>query len=590
MRALLTGSFAVCAAIAAALWFLIDPVLFSLHHPAFYSGDGMSHGFLVKTIIDTGVVPGAFAVGGHAIWRRPLRLPVQRCVEFPPDPPACTFQRRLDRCRKPVLPCRLLPCGSQRLYRPVANGRHIGAGGRRGIPVCAAALSLDARRTIAAGFLCGRATGCVAVIRCMARHTRAAQLSAQVSLAGIHCHRRGLWWRLLRVLLGFSRCRSRYRQGIGVALDSKGDSRDRDLVTHWICGRTQRGAVAALSCRERTQPRGGGTTSRRERNVWAETDAARSSSRAAPHQRHARSGAALCRERAPAECEQPGFARSRGNCGFADSCADCVAPPCRSIGCAIVDAVSRRDGAVEHPARHHRRHLFLIAHWVSPIIRGYDRISIFVAFVSLADSCTHLEDGWWSSEASASQIRGCGNRIGACRRTRPNAAHVQHSAGPRLCQRPQVRSRRREQPSPWHDGVAIARPAVSRSPIRLPIGGLWPFSRLPQFEFAALELRCDERARRGSLDTCAGDSSNGQAAGTCGAEWLRRRSMSTAGESPIKALLSKRRCAQGWASRSCKARIECWRFTDCPLPESRLPRWRVCWARSTLQSGSMFRS
>ena len=45
------------AAITASLWFLVTPALFDLWYPIPYSGDVMSHGFLVKTIIETGWYP-----------------------------------------------------------------------------------------------------------------------------------------------------------------------------------------------------------------------------------------------------------------------------------------------------------------------------------------------------------------------------------------------------------------------------------------------------------------------------------------------------------------------------------------------------
>ena len=41
----------------AALCFLVGPAIFQLHEPVPYSGDGMSHGFVVKTIIDVGFYP-----------------------------------------------------------------------------------------------------------------------------------------------------------------------------------------------------------------------------------------------------------------------------------------------------------------------------------------------------------------------------------------------------------------------------------------------------------------------------------------------------------------------------------------------------
>ena len=45
------------AAIFAALWVLVGPELFDLFEPVPYSGDGLSHGFLIKTIIDVGWYP-----------------------------------------------------------------------------------------------------------------------------------------------------------------------------------------------------------------------------------------------------------------------------------------------------------------------------------------------------------------------------------------------------------------------------------------------------------------------------------------------------------------------------------------------------
>ena len=45
------------AAIAAALWLFVSPQLFDLSLGAAYSGDGMAHGFVVKTILDVGWYP-----------------------------------------------------------------------------------------------------------------------------------------------------------------------------------------------------------------------------------------------------------------------------------------------------------------------------------------------------------------------------------------------------------------------------------------------------------------------------------------------------------------------------------------------------
>ncbi|MEP7063567.1 MAG: hypothetical protein ABI881_14325 [Betaproteobacteria bacterium] len=45
------------AATAAAAWWLLGPHTFDLHSPLIYSGDGLSHAFLVKTIIDVGWFP-----------------------------------------------------------------------------------------------------------------------------------------------------------------------------------------------------------------------------------------------------------------------------------------------------------------------------------------------------------------------------------------------------------------------------------------------------------------------------------------------------------------------------------------------------
>ena len=42
---------------AAALWFFVSPRLFDLHEPIIYESDGLSHGFLVKTLIDVGWYP-----------------------------------------------------------------------------------------------------------------------------------------------------------------------------------------------------------------------------------------------------------------------------------------------------------------------------------------------------------------------------------------------------------------------------------------------------------------------------------------------------------------------------------------------------
>ena len=48
---------ALVAVTVAALWFFVSPRLFDLHEPIIYAEDGLSYGFLVKTLIDVGWYP-----------------------------------------------------------------------------------------------------------------------------------------------------------------------------------------------------------------------------------------------------------------------------------------------------------------------------------------------------------------------------------------------------------------------------------------------------------------------------------------------------------------------------------------------------
>ena len=56
-RAYLRDLLVLFAAIAASLWFFVTPQLFNLSLGVAYSGDGLAHGYVVKTILDVGWYP-----------------------------------------------------------------------------------------------------------------------------------------------------------------------------------------------------------------------------------------------------------------------------------------------------------------------------------------------------------------------------------------------------------------------------------------------------------------------------------------------------------------------------------------------------
>jgi phosphoglycerol transferase len=403
MRALLTGSFAVCAAIAAALWFLIDPVLFSLHHPAFYSGDGMSHGFLVKTIIDTGWYPV------HSPW---VGMPFGADLFDYPFSDALNF-----------LLIRLLALFSAD-WIVVANLFYLAGYFLAGVSayIVLWRMGVTSALAVAGAFL----------FALLPYHwTRAAQLllvSYAVVPLGVwlayaawrdtparpDSARRYLWPASIAIVVGCGGAYYAFFSAFLVAVAGTGRalaSRSIRKAIPAIAISSLIGFVVALNVAPSLLYRaenGPNPEVAARLPVESETYGLRLTQLVLPHAQHRISAMREAAQRYAASVHLPN-ANNPASLGAAGTAgllilalialrrlAGASDAPSSMLFLAVMALASILLGTIGGIGS-------LIAHWVSPIIRGYDRISIFVAFVSLAGFLTALQ-GWLARFAKSSPL------------------------------------------------------------------------------------------------------------------------------------------------------------------------------------------